>query len=70
MTYFSQFYIKMPPGSTWDSKDWEEPIEFESIAKFYNHQVEKELLAKNHRKIVRNHIKRLFFDGFLLISHF
>ena len=45
----------MPPESTWGSKDWEEPIEFESIAKFCHHQVKNELLAKNHREIVVFH---------------
>ena len=45
------FTIKTPPGSTWGSKDREEPIELESIAKFCNHQVKNEILAKNHGKV-------------------
>ena len=64
------FTIKTPPGSTWGSKDREKPIEFESIAQFCHHQSRKALEANINTKQARNHIKRLFFDGFLLIAHF
>ena len=60
----------MPPGSIWGSKNWENPIEFKSIAQFCHHQPRKVLEAKIDQKQARNHTKQLFFDGFLLTVHF